>query len=144
MPLMMHIMSEVINSNCDSCTTYDIVSIPAVDLEHGHTLSNVFVDGRLVGTIVGEVRSKFISVHIQIDSSVRIWSSWGSALINRTHDYLHEIQQNSDCFSVTKKFKFLKPNYYKESSSFVCHSSPLPVTSTPPLTLYSFLFRSHI
>ena len=30
------------------------------------------------------------------------------------------------------------------SSSFVCHGSPLPVISTPPLTLYSFLYSSHI
>ena len=30
------------------------------------------------------------------------------------------------------------------SSSFVCHGSPLPVISNPPLTLYSFLCSSHI
>ena len=36
------------------------------------------------------------------------------------------------------------PRIFYHHSSFICHSSPLPVISTPPLTFYSFLYSSHI
>ena len=44
-----------------------------------------------------------------------------------------------------KQYEYsLKNRVLNPSSSFVCHSSPLSVISTPPLTLYSFLYSSHI
>ena len=45
----------------------------------------------------------------------------------------------------THKLTATKLIYLRDSSSsFVCHGSPLPVISAPPLTLYSFLYSSHI
>ena len=80
------------------------------------------------------LQSKWVS---NMSTDILIWICKKQGYI---YQLLHDINAQFQLYIHRLWFRN-SMRLYSSSSSFVCHGSPLPVISAPPLTLYSFSIR---